>query len=74
MRFLSQFNNTLVYVLLGAASIKTIMGEWLDASVIMAVVIINAVIGFIQEGRRRRRSTDPQDALRRGRRARREAR
>ncbi|PZU41432.1 MAG: carbonate dehydratase [Microbacterium sp.] len=51
LRFLVHFNDTLIYILLGAAAIKAIMGDWLDFWVIMAVVIINAVIGFVQEGR-----------------------
>src|SRR6478735_11718397 len=51
LRFLSHFNDTLIYILLGAAAVKAIMGDWLDFWVIMAVAIINAVIGFVQEGR-----------------------
>ena len=51
MRFLLQFNNVLVYVLLGAGFIKAMMGLWLDASVILGVVILNGLLGFIQEGR-----------------------
>ena len=51
VRFLGHFNDTLIYILLGAAAIKAIMGDWLDFWVIMAVAIINAVIGFAQEGR-----------------------
>ncbi|SIT70992.1 HAD-IC family P-type ATPase [Microbacterium sp. RU33B] len=51
LRFLSHFNDTLIYILLGAAAIKAIMGDWLDFWVIMAVALINAVIGYLQEGR-----------------------
>ena len=51
MRFLAQINNVLIYVLLGAALGKVFLGEWLDASVILGVVIINALLGFIQEGK-----------------------
>ncbi|MFC8681647.1 cation-translocating P-type ATPase [Microbacterium ureisolvens] len=51
LRFLSHFNDTLIYILLGAAVIKALMGDWLDFWVIMVVAIINAVIGYIQEGR-----------------------
>ena len=51
LRFLGHFNDTLIYILLGAAAIKAIMADWLDFWVIMAVAIINAVIGFLQEGR-----------------------
>src|SRR5262245_3439556 len=51
MRFLLQFNNVLVYVLLGAAFTKLMMSLWLDASIILGVVVINGLLGFIQEGR-----------------------
>lgn len=51
MRFLMQFNNVLVYVLLAAGFVKLMMGLWLDASIIFGVVIINALLGFIQEGK-----------------------
>jgi magnesium-transporting ATPase (P-type) len=51
LRFLGHFNDTLIFILLGAAAIKAIMADWLDFWVIMAVAIINAVIGYLQEGR-----------------------
>ena len=51
MRFLAQFRNVLIYVLIGAAAITIALGHWIDAAVILAVVVGNAVIGFIQEGR-----------------------
>src|SRR5215471_16870115 len=51
MRFLSQFNNILVYVLLAAGFVKLMVGLWLDAAIILGVVIINALLGFIQEGK-----------------------
>src|SRR5262245_29851160 len=51
MRLLLQFNNVLVYVLLGAGFVKAMMGLWLDASVILGVVVLNALLGFVQEGR-----------------------
>lgn len=51
MRFLSQFNNVLIYVLVLAGVITAGLGHWIDASVILGVVLINAVIGFIQEGK-----------------------
>lgn len=50
-RFLSQFNNVLVYVLLGAGFVKLLLNLWLDASIIFGVVILNSLLGFIQEGR-----------------------
>ena len=51
MRFLYQFHNVLIYVLIAASIITAILGHWVDASVIFGVVIINALIGFIQEGK-----------------------
>ena len=49
-RLLLQFN-VLIYVLLAAGFITALLGHWLDSGVIFGVVIINAMIGFIQEGR-----------------------
>jgi calcium-translocating P-type ATPase len=51
LRFLLQFNNVLVYVLLAAAFTKLMLNLWLDASIILGVVLINGLLGFIQEGR-----------------------
>jgi magnesium-transporting ATPase (P-type) len=51
MRFLSQFNNVLIYVLLGAGFTKLMLNLWVDASIIFGVVILNALLGFIQEGK-----------------------
>jgi magnesium-transporting ATPase (P-type) len=51
MRLLAQFNSLLIYVLLAAAVLAALIGHYIDALVILAVVIVNAVIGFIQEGR-----------------------
>src|SRR5262245_455067 len=51
MRFLSQLNNILVYVLLGAGFIKLMLGLWVDAGIIFGVVLLNALLGFIQEGK-----------------------
>src|SRR5271169_6606099 len=51
VRFFAQLNNILVYVLLGAGFVKLMVGLWLDAGVILGVVIINALLGFIQEGK-----------------------
>ncbi|MCF7845233.1 MAG: HAD-IC family P-type ATPase [Candidatus Pacebacteria bacterium] len=47
--FLKQFNNGLIYVLISAAVIAGLFGKWIDVYVIIAIVIVNAVIGFIQE-------------------------
>src|SRR3989304_1373299 len=54
IRFLSQFHNVLIYVLLVAALMTMLLAQWLDAGVILGVVVINAIIGFIQEGRAER--------------------
>jgi magnesium-transporting ATPase (P-type) len=51
LRFLSHFNNLLIYVLMGAAALSALLGHFLDMGVILLVVVANAVIGFIQEGR-----------------------
>src|SRR5215467_9738111 len=50
-RFFAQFNNILIYVLLAAGFIKLMLSLWIDAGIIFAVVILNALLGFIQEGR-----------------------
>ncbi|MFA5952043.1 MAG: cation-transporting P-type ATPase [Hyphomicrobium sp.] len=50
-RFLQQFDNLLIYVLLAAASVTALLGNAVDTSVILGVVLINAGFGFIQEGR-----------------------
>jgi len=51
VRLARQFNNLLILVLIAAAVITALLGHWIDTGVIMAVVIINAVIGFVQEGK-----------------------
>ncbi len=51
LRFLGQFNNILIYVLLAAGFIKLMLSLWLDASIIFAVVILNSLLSFLQEGR-----------------------
>ncbi|MGD9865051.1 MAG: HAD-IC family P-type ATPase [Pseudodonghicola sp.] len=51
LRFLAQFNNVLIYVLLGAAVVTAALQHWVDTGVILAVVTGNAIIGFVQEGR-----------------------
>ncbi len=47
--FVSQFKDLLTLILLGAAAVSVFMGEYIDAFTIMAIVFINAVIGFSQE-------------------------
>ncbi|WP_372883116.1 cation-translocating P-type ATPase [Psychromonas sp.] len=50
-RFLFQIHNVLIYVLLGSALISTALQHYVDSGVIFAVVLINAIVGFIQEGK-----------------------
>ncbi len=50
-RFAAQFNNVLIWFLLVAAAAASLLGHLVDAAVILAVVLANAVVGFIQEGR-----------------------
>ncbi len=54
VRFLSQFNNLLIYILLAAAALTAALGHWVDTYVILAVAVVNATIGFIQEGKAER--------------------
>jgi len=49
LRFLLQFHTPLVYILIAAAAITAILQEWADSGVIFGVVLVNAVIGFLQE-------------------------
>src|SRR5918995_2338952 len=51
LRFLAQFNNPLIFFLLAAALAAGLIGHRVDAAVIVAVVLINAIVGFIQEGK-----------------------
>ncbi len=54
LRLLLQFHNVLIYVLLVAGIVTLTLGQIVDASVIFGVVVINALIGFLQEGRAER--------------------
>ncbi|MFN4011297.1 MAG: cation-transporting P-type ATPase [Pannonibacter sp.] len=51
VRLLAQFQNVLIYVLLGSALVTALLQHWVDTGVILAVVVANAFIGFIQEGK-----------------------
>ena len=48
---LDQFNNFLVIILIVAAVISLLLGEIVDASAIMAIVILNAILGVVQESK-----------------------
>jgi cation-transporting P-type ATPase F len=50
-RFLLQFHNPLVYILLASASVTALLAEWVDFSVIFGVVLINAIVGYLQEAK-----------------------
>ena len=51
IRFLRQFHNPLVYVLLGSAVVTAIVGQAVDTAVIMGVILVNAIVGYVQEAR-----------------------
>ena len=50
-RFFKHFNDILIYILLVAGVAKAFLGHWVDACVILAVAVINAIVGFVQEGK-----------------------
>ena len=60
-RFLAQFWNVLILVLLASSLASVLLGHLVDATVILAVVLINAVIGVVQEGRAERALEVPRD-------------
>ncbi len=51
LRFLDQFKDMMVYILLGAAAVSAAVGDYKDPIVIGIVLLINAVMGFVQENR-----------------------
>ncbi|MCP8465765.1 cation-transporting P-type ATPase [Pseudomonas sp. ZM23] len=51
MRLLLQFHNILLYVMMAAALVTALLGHWIDTGVLMGAVVINALIGFVQEGK-----------------------
>ena len=51
VRFILQFHNLFIYVLLASAAVSVALGHFVDASVIVLVALVNAVIGYVQEGR-----------------------
>jgi magnesium-transporting ATPase (P-type) len=51
LRFLLHFHNILIYVLLAAAVVTALLDHLIDSVVILAVVLVNAVVGFLQEGK-----------------------
>src|SRR5688572_4192388 len=49
--FLSQFASVIIWVLIGAAILSGLLEDWLDAAAILAIVLLNGVLGFVQEFR-----------------------
>ncbi len=52
--FFSQFSSLIIWVLIGAAVVSGLLQEWIDAFAILAIVLLNAVLGFVQEYRAER--------------------
>ncbi|MFD2410355.1 calcium-translocating P-type ATPase, SERCA-type [Paenibacillus rhizoplanae] len=50
-KFIEQFKNVMIFILLAAAVLSGILGEWADTVIILLVVILNAVLGVIQENK-----------------------
>src|SRR6476646_4729310 len=50
-QFLAQFQQLVIWILIGAAVIAGALGEWTDTAVIIAIVIVNGILGFLQERR-----------------------
>lgn len=50
-KFIEQFKNVMIFILLAAAILSGILGEWTDTIIILLVVILNAVLGVIQENK-----------------------
>ena len=48
---LGQFTSVIIWVLIGAAVISGLLQEWVDAAAILAIVLLNALLGFVQEYR-----------------------
>uniref|UniRef100_UPI00258FE04A cation-translocating P-type ATPase n=1 Tax=Diaphorobacter sp. TaxID=1934310 RepID=UPI00258FE04A len=51
LRLLQQFHNVLIYVMLAAATVTAALAHWIDTGVLLGAVIVNAIIGFLQEGK-----------------------
>ena len=50
-RFGRQFSDLLIWILISSALISGVLGEWVDAIAILAIVLLNGLLGFVQEGR-----------------------
>ena len=51
LRFLRQFRSALIYFLFAGAAAAVLLGHMIDAAVILVVVLVNAIVGFVQEGK-----------------------
>jgi len=51
IKFLEQFKDLVVIILIVASVVSGLLGEWIDSGAIIAIVILNALIGYIQESR-----------------------
>ena len=51
LRFLRQFHQPLVYILILACGVTAALGEWVDSVVIFGIVLVNAIVGFLQESK-----------------------
>lgn len=51
LRFVAHFHDVLIYILIAAAVVTGVMQHWVDTGVILGVVVVNALIGFLQEGK-----------------------
>lgn len=49
--FFDQFKNFIIWILIGAALVSGVLQEWVDAAAILAIVVLNAILGFVQEYR-----------------------
>ena len=63
IRFLAHFNNVLIYILLVAGMLKAVNRDWVDFWVIIAVAVVNAAIGYIQEGQAEKAISGIRDML-----------
>lgn len=50
-QLLGQFTDLIIWILIGAAVVAALLGDWIESAVIMAIVILNGVLGFVQERR-----------------------
>ncbi|AIQ58224.1 ATPase [Paenibacillus borealis] len=71
-KFIEQFKNVMIFILLAAAVLSGILGEWTDTVIILLVVVLNAVLGVIQENKAEqalealKSMSSPQARVRRG--------